>query len=123
MRELTWKEKIIDSRNDNAISVWGDVLDYALSHLPKIEHLFLITLKRGNLESGELFVENIIDLSENDLEDDTPRIEYKVTSPVLPKFVDTTMKVFKQILKENGLEDNIFEFNEEKLSIRVDELL
>ena len=58
MRELTWKEKIIDSQYDNAISKWGESLEILLEYLPKIEHLCFITLQRGkefkvNIVSGQ----------------------------------------------------------------------
>lgn len=115
MRELTWKEKIIDSQYDNAISKWGEALEDLLGNLTKIDHLYLITLKRG-----EKFKVNIIDLSEDDPEDDTPCIEYMITYD-LPKLVDKPREVFEQILEENGLQNDIFSFNEETLSIIVDE--
>ena len=114
MRELTWKEKIIDSQYDNAISKWGESLEYLLKHLPKIEDLFFITLQRG-----ERFKVNIMNLSEDDEDDDTPCIDFTITDD-LPKIVDRPREIFLKLLEENGLKNDIFEFNEERLSISVD---
>ena len=114
MRELTWKEKIIDSQYDNAISKWGEALEYVLKHLPKIEYLCFITLQRG-----EQFKLNVMNLSEDDEDDDTPCIDYTITDD-LPKLVDRPREVFLKLLEENGLKNDIFEFNEERLSISVD---
>ena len=114
MRELTWKEKIIDSQYDNAISKWGEALEYLLKHLPKIEYLNFITLQRG-----ERFKVNVMNLSEDDEDDDTPCIDYTITDD-LPKLVDRPREVFLKLLEENGLKNDIFEFNEERLSISVD---
>lgn len=115
MRELTWKEKVIDSQYDNAISKWGEKLEHLLEHLPKIEHLELITLKRGKQYSL-----NIINLSEDDSEDDIPVVEYELTSNDLPKLADKPMEVFQQILTENGIHGyEISTLNEDKLSIDI----
>ncbi len=116
MRELTWKEKIIDSQYNNAISKWGESLEYLLKNLPKIEYLCFITLQRG-----EEFNVNIMNLSEGDEDDDTPCIDYTITiTDDLPKLVDRPREIFLKLLEENGLENDIFEFNEERLSISVD---
>lgn len=117
MRELTWKEKIIDSQCDNAISKWAEALEDLLGNLFKIDHLYLITLKRG-----ERFKVKSINLSEDDPEDDTPCIEFMITYD-LPKLVDEAKQVFAQLLQENGLNNYIFAFDEEKLSICVEELI
>ena len=114
MRELTWKEKIIDSQYDNAISKWGEALENLLKHLPKIENLYYITLQRG-----ELFKVNVMNLSEDDEYDNTPCMDYTVTD-VLPKLVDEPMKVFLQILTENGIHGyEIYTLDEDQLSFDI----
>lgn len=114
MRELTWKEQIIDSQYDNAISKWGEALECLLKNLPKIEYLGFITLKRG-----EQFQINLMNLSEDDEDDNTPCIEYSLTY-VLPKLLDEPMKVFVKILAENGIHGGeIFSLNEDELSIET----
>ena len=117
MRELTWKEKIIDSQYDNAISKWGEALEYLLKHLPKIEYLNFITL-----QCGKQFKVNVMNLSEGDDCIDIPCIDYTITDD-LPKLVDRPREVFLNLLEENGLESDIFEFNEERLSIYVGYLI
>ena len=112
MRELTWQEKLIDSQYDNAISKWGNSFESLLRQLPKIENLYLITLERG-----EQFKVTTLEFSE----DGTPRIEFKMTNPNLPELVNKPMKVFEKLLEENGLIYDISEFDEERLSIIVDE--
>lgn len=89
MRELTWKEKIIDSQYDNAISKWGESLEILLEYLPKIEHLCFITLQRG-----KEFKVNIINLSEDDEDDNTPYIDFIIEND-LPKLVDKPMEIFE----------------------------
>ena len=60
-----------------------------------------------------------MNLSEDDEDDDTPCIDYTITDD-LPKLVDRPREVFLKLLEENGLKNDIFEFNEERLSISVD---
>ena len=59
-----------------------------------------------------------MNLSEDDEDDDTPCIDFTVTYD-LPKFVDRPREIFLKLLEENGLENYIFEFNEERLSISI----
>ena len=113
MRELTWAEKIIDSQYDNAISKWGKAFEELLGNLTKIDHLYRITLKRG-----EKYTVNIINLDEDHPDFVTHHIEYEITYD-LPKLVDKPRKVFRQILEENGFQNYIFPLTEERLSIIV----